>query len=445
MNKRLKKFIAANIALLACFSTFKDTSYGIPNLDNQFKIERILLNQGPITTAEEMEFFIDLEDGYEGKVEYQLLCKTADGSLTTKGWSSSVDAEEMFKVNMKDFDFKTGENTFIVRVKKSDSDGKYSSDFGAFDAQKEFKVNYNPVNKGNLDYSIEMKDGTVHFTSNSEGNQVYKLFLYNHKTDEWITLTDDYITEFDIPLSTYEDDQYILDIWYKDKESVNKYDGWILELLDNDKTTKTKEMKFTFENDAMDWEGGFADLPINHVESDYSVEFKHSNIPDLDSNGLMLTGNNHSDDLFMYVTKKLGTDYGLEPNTTYNMEINFDLATNVPGGMMGIGGSPGSSIYVKAGMTNIAPESKIVDEGLFDYYRMNIDTGSQSDSGKDMTVIGNVEKIDSIDDSFELKSFEHTVEITTNENGEAYVIIGFDSGFEGISEFYVTNIEITIN
>ncbi|WBW96259.1 hypothetical protein [Oceanirhabdus sp. W0125-5] len=442
MNKKLKKFITANIALLTCFSIFNHSVYGVFAVDNQLKIERVLLNQGPITTAEEMEFFIDLEEGYEGKVEYQLLYKTAEGSLTTNGWSSSIDADEMFKVNMKEFDFKTGENTFIARVKKSDGNGKYSSEFGAYDAQKEFTVNYNPVNKGDLDYSIKMNDGTLHFSSDSEGSKVYKLFLYNYKTDEWIILTDDYVTQFDIPLSTYEDDQYILDIWYKDKDSNKKYDGWILELVDNNKITETKEMKYSFENDTMGWEGGFADLPINYVESDYSVEFKHSNIPGLDCNGLMLTGNNHSDDLFMYVTKKLGTEYGLEPNTTYNMEIKFDLATNVPGGMMGIGGSPGSSVYVKAGMTNIAPEAKIVGEGSNAYYRMNIDTGAQANSGKDMTAIGNVEKIDSIDDSFQLKPFQHTVEITTNENGEAYVIIGIDSGFEGISELYITNIEI---
>lgn len=440
MNKKIKKFIVANIAVLTCFSTFKYSVYGVSGLENKLEIERVRLNQGPITNAEEMEFFIELEEGYAGKVEYQLLYKTADGSLTTNGWSSSTDADEMFKVNMKDFDFKTGENTFIARVKKSDGDGKYSSEFGYYDAQKEFTVNYNPVNKGALDYLIEMNDGTLHFSGDSQGSKVYKLFLYNPKTEEWSTLTDDYVTEFDIPLSTYKDEQYILDIWYKDKESIKKYDGWILELVDN---IKTKEMKFTFENDAMGWEGGFADLPIDHVEMEYSVEFKHSKIPGLDSKGLMLTGNNHSDDLFMYATKKLGAEYRFEPNTTYNMGINFDLATNVPGGMMGIGGSPGSSIYVKAGMTNIAPESKLVHEGILDYYRMNIDIGLQSNSGKDMTVIGNVEKIDSIDESFQLKPFEHTVEITTNENGEAYVIIGVDSGFEGISELYLTNIEIT--
>ena len=206
---------------------------------------------------------------------------------------------------------------------------------------------------------------------------------------------------------------------------------------------QNKEMKFTFENDAEGWEGGFADLPVDYKESGYDVEFKYSDIPveGKEDKGLFLTGNNHSDDLFMYTFKKVNGDYGLKSNTTYTMNLTFDLATNVPGGMMGIGGSPGQSNYVKAGITNIAPNPEVVA----DYYRMNIDIGSQSNGGKDMIVLGNIEKEDeSGDDTFQYKHFEHTFEVTTNENGEAFVLIGVDSGFEGISELYFTNIEISI-
>lgn len=212
----------------------------------------------------------------------------------------------------------------------------------------------------------------------------------------------------------------------------------------NENAKQNKEMKFTFENDAEGWEGGFADLPVDYEESGYDVEFKYSDIPveGKEDKGLFLTGNNHSDDLFMYVFKKVNGDYGLNSNTTYTMNLTFDLATKVPGGMMGIGGSPGQSVYVKAGITNIAPKAEKVSD---DYYRMNIDIGSQSIGGKDMVVIGNVEKdADSADDSFQYKHFEHTFEVTTNDDGEAFVILGVDSGFEGITELYFANIEISI-
>lgn len=75
---------------------------------------------------------------------------------------------------------------------------------------------------------------------------------------------------------------------------------------------------------------------------------------------------------------------------------------------------------------------------------MNIDKANQSESGKDMVVIGNVEKIDSEDESFQYKHFETEFRVTTNEKGEVWILIGIDSGFESLSQFYFSNIELTL-
>lgn len=212
---------------------------------------------------------------------------------------------------------------------------------------------------------------------------------------------------------------------------------------ENNKAKDSNSILFNFEKGVEGWSGDFADLPIDYDKELYELEFKHENIPmkDKKHKGLLLKGHNRSDDLFMYISRKFNKEEGLEPNTKYNVNLSFDMATNVPGGMMGIGGSPGASVYVKAGVTNVEPKSEEKDG----YFRMNIDKNNQSTSGKDMIVLGNVEKTDSQDESYQYKSFEGTFQIVTNENGEAWAIIGTDSGFEGLTELYYTNIKFEFN
>lgn len=207
---------------------------------------------------------------------------------------------------------------------------------------------------------------------------------------------------------------------------------------DNTRKEKYKtNLNYNFNESPDGWIGDFADLPVDADESFYELAFQYTDIPvdDNGQQGLMIKGNNHSDDLFMYIARKFD---GLTPNTSYEVHLSFDMATNVPGGMMGIGGSPGSSVYVKAGVVNVQP--KIVEED--GYYRINIDKANQSQSGKDMIVLGNIEKADSTDDSFQYKPFETSFTITTNDKGEAWVIIGIDSGFEGLSQLYYGNINV---
>lgn len=201
-------------------------------------------------------------------------------------------------------------------------------------------------------------------------------------------------------------------------------------------------ISYNFDNDLLGFEAGFADLPIDaDTEEFYELDFQYKEIPVKDeSKGIYLTGNNHSDDLFMYTYKNIGTDLDLEPNTKYAMDLSFEMATNVPAGMGGIGGAPGESVYVKAGIVSEKPNA-IVDENQ--YYRLNIDKGNQSEGGKEISVIGNVSKSDGSEDlSYAYKHFEITSEIETDSEGNAFVIIGLDSGFEGKTEVYLDDIRV---
>lgn len=214
---------------------------------------------------------------------------------------------------------------------------------------------------------------------------------------------------------------------------------------ENNTTPKApREINFSFDKDKDGWVGGFVDLPVGYDQSIYELDFSHKDIPisNKTDKGLFLQGQNRSDDLFMFISRKLDQEIGLTPNTSYKAELSFDLATNVPPGMMGIGGSPGTSVIVKAGIVNTEPKIIEGDHNSSNFHLLNIDIGNQTEPGKDLAVLGNVEKVDSEDESYQYKSFKHSFDITTNEKGESFVVIGTDSGFEGLTQLYYTNIKV---
>lgn len=185
-----------------------------------------------------------------------------------------------------------------------------------------------------------------------------------------------------------------------------------------------------------------ADVPQDYMVDDF-YEYSHL-IVDSPVEGnrraLEITGNNHSDDMFMGFYRKIT---GLEPNTEYIFKLNADIGTNVSGGMVGIGGSPGSSVYVKAGFVTEEPETQVMDDG---HIRLaNVDKGNQSQSGSDMKVLSNIEK-DSGDSSsdYEYKNIYGYFFVKTDAEGSIYFVMGTDSGFEGLTKLYYDNMQLTI-
>ena len=141
-------------------------------------------------------------------------------------------------------------------------------------------------------------------------------------------------------------------------------------------------VKFDFNSDDGGFVPIFSDYPNQKaVEEFYEFQHIHQEIPIQDAGkGLFISGNNHSDDLFMGYVKNLN---GFTPGQTYHFSVKFRLATNVEGGLIGVGGSPGESVVVKCGITAVEPRSAVTQEGSEEFFRMNIDTGTQVNGGKD--------------------------------------------------------------
>lgn len=203
------------------------------------------------------------------------------------------------------------------------------------------------------------------------------------------------------------------------------------------------QFSYDFSEGKQGWEGVFAEYHIGEyapIEM-YEMEFSHEALPTGDDqHGLYMQSMNRSDDVFMFIRKHLGFGDGLLPNTTYFVNLEFDLATNVAGGLFGVGGAPGEAVFVKAGGTTVKPEP-VFNDGFYD---MNIYKSNQSGGDVDAAVLGHIAKEHSDDDSWELKPFQHSFEVTTNENGEIWLLIGTDSGFEGLTTIYFTNISATL-
>jgi hypothetical protein len=207
---------------------------------------------------------------------------------------------------------------------------------------------------------------------------------------------------------------------------------------------KNVELTYSSQNDFQSWEGDFADYSVVDVGI-YELEYEFSTLPEpLNTNKVALkqSGNNHSDDLFMFIRKQINE---LEPNTNYTISFELEFASNVADNMVGVGGSPGEDVTIKVGATNIKPE-KIVDtynDALA--YIMNIDKGNQSIGGSDMVVIGDFSNDTDLNE-YKLKTIvtNETLTVSTNNQGELWVIIGTDSGYEATTTIYYNLIKVTL-
>lgn len=199
---------------------------------------------------------------------------------------------------------------------------------------------------------------------------------------------------------------------------------------------------FDLDEGVQGWLAGFADYPEGEDEFyELTSEWTALPVPLASRNGIFISGNNHSDDLFMYIKRRLG---GLKPDTRYAISFGVEFATNADSGCFGIGGAPGEGVAVKVGATGEEPAASELSQGTL---RMNIDHGDQSNGGSDAIVIGNIAntQTDCANEVYELKTLDSedfTFEVFTGSAGELWAVFATDSGFEGTTGIYFTRLEI---
>jgi heat shock protein HslJ len=205
------------------------------------------------------------------------------------------------------------------------------------------------------------------------------------------------------------------------------------------------EFTDTFDDGDEDWIAGFADLPADYNPEIYELDSEWRELPDdLGGYGVYMQGHNRSDDLFMFLKRRVD---GLEAGATYQATFRLVLASNVPPGLSGVGGSPGESVFVKVGATTVEP---IVEEAADGWLRMNIDKGNQASEGEDMINIGDMANPNITSETagayerMEQNSSGRDFEVTADENGVVWFIVGTDSGFEGLTTLYYDTITVVL-
>jgi hypothetical protein len=200
---------------------------------------------------------------------------------------------------------------------------------------------------------------------------------------------------------------------------------------------------FSFDAGSEDWVAEFADLPADFDAAVFQLAAEHRALPEgLGGSGLFLQGNNASDDLFMFYKRRLD---GLEADTAYRVGFAVDLVSDVPEGLVGIGGSPGDSVYVKAGAAGDEPRVVEADDG---WLRPTVDKGNQATEGADALNLGTIglpEGTATTDAGFGVKALRSGVRrltVTTDAAGSLWVFVGTDSGFEGLTQIYLGSITV---
>jgi len=212
-----------------------------------------------------------------------------------------------------------------------------------------------------------------------------------------------------------------------------------------DDGTGRRDLLFTFDSSTQDWTANFTDLAPSQV-NDVGFLFERRELPPeagAMSGALFISGKNVSDDLFMFLTHPVP---GLRPDTAYSLTFELELASNAPTGCVGVGGSPGESVYLKVGAALIQPDRVTDASGN---YRLNVDKGEQSTGGANAMVVGDVANGSNDCVAPPYRRFTrdnrgNPFRITTDLQGELWLLIGTDSGYESTTALYYDTIRIVL-
>jgi hypothetical protein len=145
----------------------------------------------------------------------------------------------------------------------------------------------------------------------------------------------------------------------------------------------------------------------------------------------------------MFMKRKIT---GLTPYTTYAIVYEVELASNAKAGDLGVGGAPGESVYLKGGASSVEPV-KIMEDNCF---KLNVDKGNQSTYGDTSVVLGDI-SVPSSADGYALiirnnaSNDDMPLTVRSNSQGEIWLFVGTDSGFEGTTTVYYTKVNVVFS
>jgi hypothetical protein len=208
---------------------------------------------------------------------------------------------------------------------------------------------------------------------------------------------------------------------------------------------------FDFNSGQHDWIGDFCDF-TDGTEPERTVcrvdALPPSAPKGLLGKGLQLAATNRSDDLFMFIKRRLSVAEGIRPDTDYQVSFVLDFLSDAPSGCAGIGGPPGEAVFLKAGASGQEPRVVKVDG----YYGLSVDKGEgNNSSGIAASDAGNIangipccdaQKISPMPFGRLVRRHTHAHLVRSSANGDLWLLVGTDSGFEDRTTLFYLKIEV---
>lgn len=202
------------------------------------------------------------------------------------------------------------------------------------------------------------------------------------------------------------------------------------------------EKSFDFAQGALGWVAGSADYSANTAPNDVIAEVRSLPTP-FTGTGYFHSGTNRSDDLFLYIKTPIS---GLVSGVSYRVTAKLEFLTDVPSGCVGVGGSPGESVWLVLAASTSEPTTVLTGSE----FRVNIDRGNQSKSGASGIVLGPM--ANSVPNCgprrWESKALSTPAPsplfVKADDKGVVWILIGFDSGFEALSRLYYQRLGLSL-
>lgn len=207
-------------------------------------------------------------------------------------------------------------------------------------------------------------------------------------------------------------------------------------------------ISFDFRNGSLGWQAGFADYPpATDKDGFYRLQAEIRSLPPelgINGTGFYMQGDNHSDDLFMFIKRRLSPADGVVAGQTYQVNFTLVFASNTPSGCVN-----SDAVYLKAGASPAEPRALLDSSPLYNYLRMNVDLGDLTLGGMAASVTGNINNglpCDSGPRPFVSiqRTHQHKWLVNANSRGELWLLVGTDSGFEGFTSLYYQRIDVNL-
>ncbi len=202
--------------------------------------------------------------------------------------------------------------------------------------------------------------------------------------------------------------------------------------------------RFSFENGSAGILPCFTDYGLSTTGFHFLAEVRqlppNVQAPHRGRNAFYIQGDNHSDDLFMFLKAVLTGADGIVPDRSYHLSFDIWFASR-SNNCVGVGGSE-DAVWLKAGGSGVEPVPLLQGN----YVSINVDKGDQSQGGENLGVIDNIwnGKECPISEWVMLhKTYDHPFPITASGD-ELWIAVGTESGFEALTGVYYYSIGVRL-